>query len=404
MAQQMMGVIGQDNGFMRELDRIKSEDSESDSFVTILHEDSSGNSGSADLHEDNTDASGFSGHESEHKFHGMDPPHSRQRRSAPSPEIPGDVMQIESGNKSSKISSPQAGDRTYHENSEPSAHDDKGIDSKLAAFKERAGEPTSLRAYNSYYENPHYVDLEDPQLSDAYAKRLQAMHDKNAEESRHHRIPPKDAPPHMQVMVVLYQWAAWALEISNDKLRGRLIKWVNGRFLDFMMSGGRIPGYNLKELLEIAGVDARELYGYQRVTNMSSNQLPATISGEQETQLQPGLENVEANMEPGFNQVDHASSAAKDASYEEDDGAIVFTDNDDDDEEDDMGKSGRNPAKHASTNGNTFRNRDGPPLPVEEAMLHEGSGAIANNRKREAVSDEDMDQVSHVLLFPMVEN
>jgi hypothetical protein len=165
----------------------------------------------------------------------------------------------------------------------------KELSPLMARFTERAGLVTSFDAYNKHHDGPNYTDLADPHLPAADEKRLEAMRAKNAEDNYHYRIPPQDAPPHMQMMVLLYQWAAWALEIPDTRERDRLMKWVNGRTLDFMMAGGRVPGYNLEELLEIAGVDPKELYGYgggerevqgRSMANMSSSQLAARITGE----------------------------------------------------------------------------------------------------------------------------
>lgn len=158
----------------------------------------------------------------------------------------------------------------------------------LMAHEQQARSTKSLFAYDRDHGNPKYIDLAEPKVLDAHGERLEAMRARNADENYHDRIPPEHAPPHMQMMVLLYQWAAWAVEISDQKRREDMINWVNGRFLTFMMSGGRVPGYNLKELLELAGVDPKELYSYNgessqqdSIANMSSSQLAATISKQQ---------------------------------------------------------------------------------------------------------------------------
>ena len=202
--------------------------------------------------------------------------------------------------------SPQAGANESGDGMEESVHDDKDnnpaikltslgrqisiqdLNPNLAAFERRAGSPTSRSAYNHNLESPYYTDLAEPDLPNAHEQRLEAMRARNAEENHHHRIPPEDAPCHMRVMVVLYQWAAWANEISNEKRREEMTKWVNGRFLDFLMMGGHVPGYNLRELLQLAGVDPKELYGFNGdpagqmpMADMSSSQLAAAITGRQ---------------------------------------------------------------------------------------------------------------------------
>ncbi|ERF70145.1 hypothetical protein EPUS_00332 [Endocarpon pusillum Z07020] len=175
-------------------------------------------------------------------------------------------------------------------NAEPGRQERPPEDSPriLTAHEQQARSTKSLLAYNRDHGNPEYIDLAEPKVLNAYGERLEAMRARNAEENYHDRIPPEHAPPHMQMMVLLYQWAAWAVEISDQKRRADMINWVNGRFLAFMMSGGRVPGYNLKELLELAGVDPKELYSYNgessqqdSIANMSSSQLAATISKHQ---------------------------------------------------------------------------------------------------------------------------
>ncbi|KAF7507969.1 hypothetical protein GJ744_009866 [Endocarpon pusillum] len=175
-------------------------------------------------------------------------------------------------------------------NAEPGRQESppEGSPSVLTAHQQQARSTKSLLAYNRDHRNPGYIDLAEPKVLNAYGERLEAMRARNAEENYHDRIPPEHAPPHMQMMVLLYQWAAWAVEISDQKRREEMINWVNGRFLAFMMSGGRVPGYNLKELLELAGVDPKELYSYNgessqqdSIANMSSSQLAARISKQQ---------------------------------------------------------------------------------------------------------------------------
>jgi hypothetical protein len=122
--------------------------------------------------------------------------------------------------------------------------------------------PTSpLNRHESYLDS---MDLAKLRPADAHKERREAMRAQSARENHHDRVPPEDAPPHMQMMILLYQWAAWAMAITDPTVQERMIRWVNGRTLDFMMSGGRVPGYSVEELLSKAGVDPKELYG---VTN-----------------------------------------------------------------------------------------------------------------------------------------
>jgi hypothetical protein len=232
-----------------------------------------------------------------------------------------------------KSGSPQAGANESGDGMEESVHDDKDNDPTikltspsrdisiqdvnpiLAAFERRAGSPTSRSAYNHNLESPYYTDLAEPDLPNAHEQRLEAMRARNAEENHHDRIPPEDAPRHMQVMVILYQWAAWASEISNETRREEMTKWVNGRFLDFLMMGGHVPGYNLKELLQLAGVDPKELYGFssdpteQRpMADMSSSQLAAAITGRQSYQTKT--------------EHDAAETAKSGAEFDQDDTAV----------------------------------------------------------------------------------
>ncbi len=170
----------------------------------------------------------------------------------------------------------------------------------FAAHEQQARATDPLSAYDQDHGNPEYIDLAEPKVLDAHEERLEAMRARNSEENYHDRIPPEHAPPHMQLMVLLYQWAAWAFEISDQKRREDMINWVNGRFVDFMISGGKVPGYNLKELLELAGVDPKELYSYNdkpvpkdSIANMSSSQLAATISKPQPVQPETMIESEE---------------------------------------------------------------------------------------------------------------
>jgi hypothetical protein len=235
-----------------------------------------------------------------------------------------------------KSASPQAGATESEDGMEESIQDNKDNDPairltspsreisiqdmspNLAAFERRAGSATPRSAHNQNLKSPHYTDLAEADPPNAHEQRLQAMRARNAEENHHHRIPPEEAPRHMQVMVIIYQWAAWAKEISNEKRREEMTQWVNGRFLDFVMMGGHVPGYNLKELLQLAGVDPKELYGFRSdpadqrpMADMSSSQLAAAITGSQPYQTRTDYD-AEGTVESGaeFDQDDTAVDLA----------------------------------------------------------------------------------------------
>ena len=184
----------------------------------------------------------------------------------------------------------------------------------LTSYNHRASSP-KLTAYDG---NREIIDcyVMDPHLR----QRLEAMRARNAKESYHHQLPPEDAPAHIQMMVLLYQWAAWALEISDQMKSERLIKWVNGRSMAFMMSGGRLPGYDLKELLVIAGVDPKELYGLAEepgeqeklMASMSSSQLAASIGEKQALEEQYGFTaEVKPKTETDLQQDNNFSNTAQ---------------------------------------------------------------------------------------------
>lgn len=330
--------------------------------------------------------------------------------------LPGDVT-----GESMETGSPRAGADQSDDGSSKTSHHDENTEStvkptpgsrdssmrelypKSAAFERRAGSATSPSAYNRNHESPRYTDPAEPQLSDAHEKRLEAMRARNAKENHHDRIPPEHAPHHMQMMVLLYQWAAWATEISDQKRREEMTKWVNGRFLHFMMSGGHVPGYNLKELLQIAGVDPKELYGYSSdpiqqgsMADMSSGQLAAAISGQQRNQAQieleaAGKEKSGAEFEQDTDELKTALEAPPSTTGRR---RIVQSDGDDDEEE---GKTQIDdaPLEAASPHPDEVFPNHGEDSPTGASeMLHESPSSAASDRKRGATSDvEASDQV-----------
>jgi hypothetical protein len=382
-----------------------------------IYQDPDSDDSSSDTDDHMVNASGISDNDFEVSHPMGPPPQPMQRRSAPSPEPLRASLPNDSRNQARNTSYPWLATRDEPKQAQESSdHDeDSGATVKpaparqdslmrdmspmLAAFEERAGIPGSLSAYNRDHGNPCYIDLEEPRLSAPLQARLDAMRARNAEENHHYRIPPEDAPPHMQMMVLLYQWAAWALEISDERKRGRMLKWVNGRTLDFMMSGGRIPGYNLKELLEIAGVDPKELYGVSnapvqhesRMGNMSSTQLAAAISGEHATQAPAGSTEMENpnravhnglgsdvsddHQELSLSSIKKRTSIQDDGEVEDDDDVIVT---------DDIA-----PQSAATYCPNALSNRDGPFSTAPSAMVYEGPADLSGDRKRGAASDDE---------------
>jgi hypothetical protein len=281
----------------------------------------------------------------------------------------------------------------------------------LAAFKPR-DTATTLSAYNLNHNNPNYTDLEDPHLPDHLEKRLEAMRAENAIEHHHDRIPAEDAPPHMQMMVLLYQWAAWALDIPDQKKRERMIKWVNGRTLDFMMSGGRIPGYDLKGLLEIAGVDPKELYGWRgepgqqdkSMADLSSTQLGESISRENEIARQDGFGSAEKQrLERDFDQAENVLDAAQDEAMPAATTSTKpgITQSDGGGADKDAGECQYDIPEPAAINReNAFTNSDGPFLTAASDMVYDDNPTLNSDGKRAATLDIAGDvQVCHLSKF-----
>ena len=341
------------------------------------------------------------------------------RRSAPSPEPSQNLLHAGVCTESTKTGSLGLAIEQSHDRSKRLSHSDESSKATmntavgghnslirnsspaLAAFEQRAGSRTSLSAYNRNHGNSNYTDLAERTLYDAHERRLQAMRIGDAKEYFHYRIPPEDAPLHMRMMVLLYQWAAWATEIVDSKRREEMIKWVNGRFLDFMMSGGHVPGYNLKELLEIAGVDPKELYAYSNahdqqdssIANMSSSQLAVTINNrrqphEAEIELEAGGEEPsEPDSDHSNNVLDAPQKGPSPRSWK------CQTNGDD--------KGGTNDTLHetASTNYESDLWNSGRE-PSTAAIVYEGAANIISDRKRETTLDfEDSDQVCHSSAF-----
>jgi hypothetical protein len=359
------------------------------------------------------------------------PPGPVQRRSAPSPEPLGDAPHTRTRHGSMNISPlPVAKSDIYDESGKSTYNDDDGevdvgrvigkqenlmrdLSPQLATFEERAGSPTSFTACKRNRHNPNYTDLAESSVPDVLEERVQAMRTRNAKENYHNRIPPEDAPPHMQMMVLLYQWAAWALEISDPKRREEMILWVNGRFLNFMMSGGRVPGYDLKELLEIAGVDPKELYGFSgdcvqpdsSMANMSSSRLAVTISGPETNQSDTDSEAAwKERSGEEFGPRDGLLFAAQDASKPgEKEGPFLEGDSDEDDEDEDDDDEhsavlDSSPRQPVPPNDDDTLRTGGEPYPTEASSpVYETASTRANDRKREATSDvEGSDQVCKI--------
>lgn len=360
-------------------------------------------------------------HESEPLSRPMGPPPPPlRRRSAPSPESSGASLHASNMDDSMKIGSPwlrtdkdlddinqsprydEDSDATVGPASDKQDSPTRSLSSVLAPLQQQAISPTSFSAYNCNYGKSSYTDISAPHLADALENRLEAMRFKNAEENYHCRIPPEDAPPHLQMMVLLYQWAAWALEIADKKKREEMLKWVNGRTLDFMMSGGRIPGYNLKELLEIAGVDPRELYrnGGQPVQHgrsmavMDSSQLAARMSVEQPTEnLTKFKAAARQSRTEGLDQDNEALDANLPAMPSGQQKRLINPDNGEEDIQDtgEIDHTGRESA--APYRKNNFKEHDEVFPSTASAMAHEGP----SNWKREFVFDvEHLDQVCYV--------
>jgi hypothetical protein len=358
------------------------------------------------------------------------PPRLVQRRSAPSPGPLRDAPHTRPRHGSMKINPlPVAKGEIYDESGKSTYNDVdeefdvkrgignqenlvRGLSPQLATFEERSGSPTSFTANQRNRHNPNYTDLAESSVPDVLEERIQAMRTRNAKENYHNRIPPEDAPPHMQMMVLLYQWAAWALEISDTKRREEMIMWVNGRFLNFMMSGGRVPGYDLKDLLEIAGVDPKELYGFggdcvqpdNSMANMSSSRLAATISGPEINQPETDFEAAwkersrgESGQRDGlpFAAQDASQSGEKERPFLEGDSDEDDEDEDEDDDDEHFAVIDSSPRQPISTNDDDTLRTSGKPYPTEaSATVYETASAIANDRKRAATSDvEGGDQV-----------
>lgn len=352
------------------------------------------------------------------KDYRMDPPpRPVQRRSAPSPEPSPDSLQPGNNDEPLKLGSSRlvsggsCGDckepsNTSEEESETNIKDTStkkdslinDLSSEMAAFEQRAGSPTSLLAYRCDHGNPNYTDLAEPSIAKPLQRRVEAMRARNAQEDYHDRIPAEDAPQHMQMMVLLYQWAAWAFEIPDHQRRKQQINWVNGRFLDFMMSGGHVPGYNLQELLEIAGVDPKELYGYsgelaqqgRTMANMSSSQLAASISGKQ---AENGIEEA-ATEENGacFTRENSSTLTAREDLLS---GTKQRTGDKSNDEDEDIANVKE--TLHGCTSGyegSFVRNSDGPFPAEESAAGYRHDPVVTVDRKRKATSDLNvLDQV-----------
>lgn len=353
------------------------------------------------------------------------PPRPAQRRSAPSPYPPDNLLQASMSNESLGAGSLRlrkeenqygvdvfSDDDNDDDNSESTIKSASGrqdslvrdVSPKLAAFEQRAGSPTSPSTYERNHVNPNYTDLSEPLVPYPAERRLEEMRARNAKENHHDRIPPQDAPPHMQMMVLLYQWIAWALEVSDQKRREKLVSWVNERFMDFMLSGGHVPGYNLRQLLDIAGVDPKELYGYtsessqqgNAMVDMSSSQLAATINGAQVyeagTEFEDagvGVSGGDADDSKGTLYATHRDLQSTNVhnSVAQSDG-----DGDDDGEEGEIDDIIRGPTSISSKDA--FKNHDPESRAAATAVASESPSAGTTDRKREASSEVDeSDQV-----------
>jgi hypothetical protein len=289
------------------------------------------------------------------------------------------------------------------------------LNPKLAAFERRAGSPTLRSAYDHNHESSQYTDLAEPDPANAHEKRLEAMHARKAEENYHDRIPPEDAPRHMQAMVILYQWAAWATEISNPKRREEMTKWVNGRFLDFLMMGGHVPGYNLKELLQLAGVDPKELYGHssglveQRpMADMSSSQLAAAITGKQPNPTKTEHdaaenEKIGTEFDPDGMALD-VDMNAQPTNIKVRDIIRIYGDDDDDDHPEKKGRVqfDNNLDTSSPSAEDDSGNRHEPSSSGASGMLHESPLTPVSVGKRGATSDDENSQQVCLLYLLLV--
>lgn len=284
----------------------------------------------------------------------------------------------------------------------PSQPNDDTADTSplLTAFPQRETSPR-LSVFELNHHNPNYTDLEEPHLPDHLEGRLEAMRAANAEEHFHNRIPAEDAPPHMQMMVLLYQWAAWALDMSDQKKRERMIKWVNGRTLDFMMSGGRIPGYDLKQLLEIAGVDPKEIYGWgsessqqdKSMAYLNSAQLAARSGIEEDIGTQHETESA-GKLKLKRN-IDHDNSLGNTtegdfmpAAAESAEPSLIQIDEDESDK--DSGVRKNNTQESVTINcENAVRNRNKPFSTIASDMVYDGQAQLEGNGNRAVVSADD---------------
>ena len=339
---------------------------------------------------------------------------------------PRDSMHVVARSESIKNGSVRGEIREVRHGSEEFAHDEedsntvinaesgrqdsfrKDSSGGLTAHEQQARSIKLLSAYNQDHGNPEYIDLAEPKVLDALEERLEAMRARDAEENYHDRIPPEHAPPHMQMMVLLYQWAAWAVDISDQKRREDMLKWVNGRFLDFMMTGGRIPGYNLKELLELAGVDPKELYSYNdepipqgSIADMSSSQLAATISKQQPVEPETVVENEGKETSPADldqnNVVSHPSLVGQLLGIERQP-SIEGGSNDDAEKH---GESDKIMEKSVYSNNSVPSKHLRGSSPAEAPdMVPEAPSGKTTLGKRDAISDiSDDDQVCSFLYF-----
>ncbi len=358
---------------------------------------------------------------------GPSPPTAR-RPSTPLKEPSKNLMRANRGGEPMKTWSPRLGSEADHDASNESSDEDEDSDSTikptsaredstlrdlppmLTVFEQRAGSSTSLSAYKSSHEISNYLDLEESPTSDAIKERVEAMRARNAEKTYHDRIPAEDAPPHLQMMVLLYQWAAWALDISDQKRREDLITWVNGRFLDFMMSGGRVPGYNLKQLLEIAGVDPKELYGYggeplqqgSSTAKMSSSQLAASINGQRTNEEDTDFD-AAGQDESGadVDRDDTAFPAAQNSKLSR--GTMHnFVRGDGEEENEVRCETDNTNREGLPPNCNTASKNHQGQFPVAApATVHEGSSTMSSGRKRGATPEvKGIDQVCDNAKFP----
>lgn len=353
------------------------------------------------------------------ELHLSDHPIWTPHRSASSLE-PVDLWHDIGRDKSKQIGSPPSGTGDGHDELDESfGADEKSIDlntaalgphsyiatlpPRMAAFDRPAELPTSLSAHNFNHQNSNYTDLAELPKPLALEERLETMRARNAEENYHDRIPPQDAPPHLQVMVLLYQWAAWAFEVPDQKRREDLIRWVNGRFVEFMMAGGHVPGYNLKELLQLAGVDPKELYGCSEQLDPlgSSMEDPPHICKQTAThggrQLNPTKKEAEVTATEKKGPDSHVESSASDAAGNTPANmSPIVRSNEDDDEEGQSRYNDRND-QSASTNDESVSKNWDVSFPIADtATGYEEPVAITKKGKRNAASVSDAEQVCDI--------